>query len=159
MGTAITLKIPLTLVIINGLLVEIAGGRFVLPLAAIEECVELRRSQNERELTDNIAVIREEQVPFLVLRELLGLDGLRPEIEQIVTALIEDRRVGFVVDRVIGQHQTVIKSLGRIYRGVKEVSGATILGDGRVALILDLQNLVNKMEQQRQATGKAETGR
>ena len=69
-----------------------------------------------------------------------------PEIEQIVITESGDTRVGFAVDSVIGQHQTVIKSLGNYYRDVEGISGATILGDGAVALILDLPKLVQKAE-------------
>lgn len=143
-GTAITLKLPLTLVIIDGLLVSIGNDRFVLPLASVEECVELKRSSLDD--GQNLATIRGELVPYLVLRDFLQIKGKHPEIEQIVTTVIDRRRVGFVVDRVIGQHQTVVKSLGRVYRNVEEISGATILGDGRVALILDLSKLVAKAE-------------
>lgn len=143
-GAAITLKIPLTLVIIDGLLVSIGRDRFVLPLAAVEECVELMRPPEGE--GQNLATIRGELVPYIVLRDQLHIEGAHPDIEQIVAAVIDERRVGFVVDRVIGEHQTVIKSLGRIYRNVEEISGATILGDGRVALILDLAKIAETAE-------------
>ena len=72
------------------------------------------------------------------------MGGNTPSIEQIVTARVDGLRIGFVVDQVVGEYQTVIKTLGRVYRNIKEVSGATILGDGQVALILDLPRLVQK---------------
>jgi len=145
-GTTITLKLPLTLAIIDGLLVRIEDHHYIMPLSAIEECVELTREDVEKSHGKNLADIRGEIVPYIRLREEFALFGTAPEIEQIVTARINDRRIGFVVDEVVGEHQTVIKSLGRIYRDVDDVSGATILGDGRVALILDLPKLLNNTE-------------
>jgi two-component system chemotaxis sensor kinase CheA len=146
-GTTITMKLPLTLAIIDGLLVEIGEESFVMPLSAIEECVELKRGDAEKHHGQNLITIRGELVPYILLRDLFKIHGEPPVIEQIVTTQTDGRRVGFVVDQIVGQHQTVIKPLGRMYRGVEEVSGATVLGDGRVVLILDLQKLVKKAEQ------------
>jgi two-component system chemotaxis sensor kinase CheA len=145
-GSTITLKLPLTLAIIDGLLVEVGQESYVMPLASIEECVELRRSETEKRHGQNLATIRGELVPYILLRDLFQTPGAPPSIEQIVTTQVDGRRVGFAVDQIVGQHQTVIKSLGRVYRDVEEVSGATILGDGRVVLILDLPKLVQRAE-------------
>jgi two-component system chemotaxis sensor kinase CheA len=87
-------------------------------------------------------------VPYIPLRDQFGISGARPDIEQIVIAGIRGTKVGFVVDNVVGEHQTVIKSLGKMYRDVKGVSGATILGDGTVALILDMGVLLQAIELQ-----------
>ncbi|GAB4301825.1 MAG: chemotaxis protein CheA [Desulfuromonadia bacterium] len=146
-GTTITLKIPLTLAIIDSLLVTIAGGYYVLPLAPVEECIELTREDVQNSHGRNLANVRGEIIPYVSLRELFGLSGDRPAIEQIVIASLQGVRVGFVVDGVVGEHQTVIKSLGRLYRDVKGISGATILGDGTVALILDMPTLLKQVEQ------------
>lgn len=145
-GTTITLKLPLTLAIIDGLLVRIDDQHFILPLSSIEECIELTRADVERAHGKRLATIRGEIVPYIRLRDEFRMPGKGPDIEQIVTAKLDGHRVGFVVDEVVGGHQTVIKSLGRAYRNVAEVSGATILGDGRVALILDLPKLVQTAE-------------
>ncbi len=136
-GTTITLKIPLTLAIIESLLVKIGTDHFVLPLAMIEECVELSRGDVAAAHGRNVAVVRGSLTPYISLREQFGIAGERPDIEQIVIASVQGVRIGFVVDFVVGEHQTVIKPLGRIYQDVKGISGATILGDGTVALILD----------------------
>jgi two-component system, chemotaxis family, sensor kinase CheA len=141
-GTTITLKLPLTLAIIDGLLVRIAESFFVLPLSAIEECVELTRADVEESHGSNIVHIRGEVVPYIPLRERFGITGDSPSIEQIIINRVGEERIGLVVDQVIGQHQTVIKNLGKVYREIKEVSGATILGDGTVALIVDIAHLV-----------------
>ncbi len=149
-GTTITLKLPLTLAIIDGLLVEIGEESFVMPLSAVEECVELKRAENGNNHGNNLIMIRGELLPYIILRDLFKIPGSAPSIEQIVTTQVDGRRIGFVVDQVIGQHQTVIKSLGRMYRDADEISGATILGNGRVVLILDLPKLVEKAEQAQQ---------
>ena len=146
MGTTITLKLPLTLAIIDGLLVRIEDHHYIMPLSAIEECVELTREDVDKAHGKNLADIRGEIVPYIRLREKFMINGEAPAIEQIVTARMDGNRIGFVVDEVVGGHQTVIKSLGRIYRDIEDVSGATILGDGRVALILDLPKLVHSAE-------------
>lgn len=145
-GTRFLLKLPLTLAIIEGLLVHIAGEEFVMPLAAVEECIELTREGAAQSHGRNLIKVRGEIVPYVRLREEFSLGGERPEIEQVVIATLEGLRVGFVVDHVVGEHQTVIKNLGSMYRDVSGVSGATILGDGRVALILDLPQLAERAE-------------
>jgi two-component system, chemotaxis family, sensor kinase CheA len=155
-GTTITLKLPLTLAIIDGLLVEIGEESFVMPLSAVEECVELKRSENGGNHGNNLIMIRGELLPYIVLRDLFKIPGSPPAIEQIVTTQMDGRRIGFVVDQVIGQHQTVIKSLGRMYQNAEEISGATILGNGSVVLILDLPKLIEKAERVHQQRLTAE---
>jgi two-component system chemotaxis sensor kinase CheA len=88
--------------------------------------------------------VRGELIPYVRLRELFGEPEGGPDIEKIVIGRHENQRVGLVVDRVLGNHQTVIQSLGKFYRNIECVSGATIMGDGRVALILDLAGLVRQ---------------
>ena len=141
-GTTVTLRLPLTLAIIEGLLVEIDSQYFILPLPVVHECVELTRLDVERSNGKDIANIRGEIVPYIRLRETFGMHSSRPDIEQIVITEVGRERIGFVVDHVIGEHQTVIKSLGKVYRNVHGISGATILGDGTVALIMDVTRLV-----------------
>ena len=140
-GTAITLKIPLTLAIIDGLLVEAGGAYFVLPLSNISEVIELARNGSNGSSRKTLVTVRDQLVPYTVLRERFGVSGEPPDIEQVIIAETHDGRHGFVVDRVIGDHHTVIKKLGGLYKHVDEVSGATILGNGTVALILDVDKL------------------
>ncbi len=146
LGTTITLKLPLTLAIIDGLLVNISDEFFVLPLSSVEECIELSSDDIEKAHGRHIVNIRGEIVPYVNLRERFNITGERLSIEQVVVANIKGMRVGFVVDKVIGQHQTVLKTLGKVYKNVEGVSGATILGDGTVALILDIIRLAEKEE-------------
>ena len=147
-GTTITLKLPLTLAIIDGLLVEVGDGRYVLPLSVVEECVELTREDVAGAHGRHITHVRGEIVPYILLRESFAIDGKAPEVQQIVITESPGGKVGFVVDKVIGEHQTVIKNMGRVYRNVDVISGATILGDGTVALIMDVPKLVQGVEAQ-----------
>ena len=140
-GTRVTLRLPLTLAIIDGLLVSVGEACYVLPLANILECIELTLADIQRANGKHMANVREEIVPYIRLREHFNIPTPRPEIEQIMVVQTEQGRYGFVVDRVLGNCQTVIKNLGRFYRHVQLVSGATILGNGRVALILDPERL------------------
>jgi two-component system chemotaxis sensor kinase CheA len=145
-GTVITVTLPLTLAIVEGLLVAIGKNHFVIPLSLVEECVELTPEDIKKTHGKNIAFIRNELVPYIRLRNEFNIHGERPVIEQIVVTGRNGERIGFVVDKVIGEHQTVIKSLGKFYRNVEGISGATILGDGTVALIVDVPNISKNAE-------------
>jgi two-component system, chemotaxis family, sensor kinase CheA len=142
-GTAVTLRLPLTLAIIEGMLVRVGRGRYSIPLSAVEECVELPRDAMAADSGRNFLNIRGSLVPFLRLRELFKT---RTEIEphqKVVIVSAGESRVGLVVDQVIGNSQTVVKSLTKLHSDVETFSGATILGDGTVALILDVAHLVS----------------
>ena len=146
-GTTIRVRIPLTLAIIDSLLVAIGEDCYVIPLSIVEECIELTRADVAASHGRNLVRVRDQLVPYVHLRKEFAINGEPPEIEQVVVTSHNGQRVGFVVDHVIGEHQTVIKSLGRMYRDVQGLSGATILGDGKVALILDIPQLIQRAEQ------------
>ena len=141
-GTSITVRLPLTLAIIDGLQVQAGGEYYVVPLGLVEECVELARDEDGQRR--RIVNLRGEVAPVLSLREAFGLGGQPPAIEPIVVARVDGERIGIAVDRVVGEHQTVIKTLGRLYRDVDAFSGATIRGDGSMALIIDVAALVRR---------------
>ncbi len=141
-GTTISLTLPLTLAIIDGLLIQVAGDQFIVPMSAVTENVELTRSDRGRNNGRNVFAVRGDLIPYIDLRTHFRIGGEPPEIEKIVIVRHQEHRVGLTVDRVLGSHQTVIQSLGRFYKGTDVVSGATITGDGRVALILDIAGLV-----------------
>jgi two-component system, chemotaxis family, sensor kinase CheA len=141
-GTDVTLRLPLTLAIIDGLLVRVAEAHFIVPLSNVVECVELTQRDIQEAHGNHIAYVRGEIVPYIRLSEYFRMEIEQPEREQILVVETEHGRYGFAVDQVLGDHQTVIKNLGKLYRSVQVVSGATILGDGRVALILDPHRLV-----------------
>jgi len=155
-GSTITLRIPLTLAIIEGLLVRVGEGRYVIPLAAVEECLELSLEEDLRSRGRSIITLRERLVPFLRLRDLFAT-GTKPDTYQkIVVVGTGAERVGLVVDQIVGNHQTVIKAMSPLHRNVAAFAGATILGDGSVALILDIAQLIalsQPREERRLAAG------
>jgi len=150
-GTTISATLPLTLAIIDGLLVEIGSDQFIIPMSTVQENVELVPAERARHNGRNAVAIRGELVPYVYLRETFAIGGAEPELEKIVIVRHGADRVGLVVDRVLGSHQTVIQSLGRFYRDIEVLSGATIMGDGRVALILDLAGLIRVADARAQA--------
>jgi two-component system chemotaxis sensor kinase CheA len=137
-GSKVDLRIPLTLAIIDGLLVRVANARYVIPVSAVEECLELTPAQDLRSTGRSFLTIREALVPFVRLRELFRT-GTQPDpYQKIVVISTGTDRVGLVVDQILGDYQTVIKPLSPFHAQVGSFSGATILGDGSVALILDV---------------------
>ncbi len=147
-GSEVSLRIPLTLAIIDGLLVRVGTGRYVIPLSAVEECLELSLEEDLRSRGRSFISLRDSLVPFLRLRDLFRT-GTKPDMHQkVVVISTGTERVGMVVDQIIGDHQTVIKSMSKLHHDVATFSGATILGDGSVALILDVAHLVAAGQQQ-----------
>lgn len=141
-GTTVRLRLPLTLAIIDGLLVEVGGEKYTIPLAAVEECVELPPDRASAQGGSSYLNIRGTLVPFLRLRTLFGVSDTPPDFQKVVIVSFSNVRVGLAVDRIVANNQTVIKQLSRLHLGLKCFSGATILGDGTVALILDVAQLV-----------------
>lgn len=141
-GSVVSLRIPLTLAIIDGLLVRVGASRFVIPLANVEECVELSPAQDLRSTGRSLITLRDELVPFIRLREQFKTGTAPDPHQKIVVVSTGQDRVGLVVDQILGDHQTVIKPLSSFHADVGSFSGATILGDGGVALILDIPTLV-----------------
>jgi len=142
-GATLSFKLPLTLAIIDGLLVRVGTQRYVIPLSVVDECVELRAEGNGRTSGIDFLNIRGETVPFLRLRTLFHVDGETEKFQKIVIVSAGGGRIGLVVDQLLGNYQTVIKSLSRLHADVGIFSGATILGDGAVALILDVPRLID----------------
>lgn len=147
-GSDVSLRIPLTLAIIDGLLVRVGTGRYVIPLSAVEECLELSVEEDLRSRGRSFISLRDSLVPFLRLRELFQT-GTQPErYQKVVVISTGAERVGLVVDQIIGDHQTVIKAMSKLHEDIAMFSGATILGDGSVALILDVAHLVAAGQQE-----------
>jgi two-component system, chemotaxis family, sensor kinase CheA len=158
-GTCISITLPLTLAIIDGLLVQIGDDQFIVPMASVTENVELPRSERARNNGRNVIAVRGELVPYIDLRNVFRMQGDASAIEKVVIVQHEGDRVGLVVDRVLGTHQTVIQSLGKFFKGINVVSGATIMGDGRVALILDIAAIVRFANRECQAAAAVWSGR
>ncbi len=141
-GSSVTLRLPLTLAIIDGLLIRVGEARYIIPLSAVEECIELTAEAEARAKGRSFLNVRGELVPFLRLRDVFDAEGQADPHQKVIVTSIGDTRVGLVVDQIIGSHQTVIKSLSKLHSDVTMFSGATILGDGTAALIMDVAQLV-----------------
>lgn len=143
-GTTITVRLPLTLAILDGLTVGVAGETFFIPLETVVESVELPPEEGQEE-GRGVLNLRGEDLPYLRLRHLFGLEGASPRRENVVVVeSARGRRAGLVVDALHGQSQAVIKPLAKLFRGLPGISGSTILGSGRVALILDVPGLLRR---------------
>ncbi|OWT75469.1 MULTISPECIES: chemotaxis protein CheA [unclassified Achromobacter] len=138
-GTLVTVRLPLTLAIIDGFQVGVGRSRFVLPLDMVDECVAFSAVEGGS-YTD----LRGHVLPFIRLREMFALPGQAGVRENIVVVRHGSQRCGLVVDTLLGETQAVIKPLARIFAGVRGISGSSILGSGEVALILDVPALMEK---------------
>jgi two-component system chemotaxis sensor kinase CheA len=144
-GTAIAIRLPLTLAILEGMTVEIGGESFIIPLSFISEAF-LPQAGQVKSIASGPQVIqiRDSYVPLLTLEHLLHIraSAAQPEDAIMIVVEVEGRRAALAVDRLLGQQQVVIKSLEANYRRVPGIAGATVLGNGRVALILDANALI-----------------
>jgi two-component system chemotaxis sensor kinase CheA len=138
-GTTVTVRLPLTLAIIDGFQVGVGNSAFVVPLDMIEECVELAAEPGH-----DYANLRGRVLPFIRLRELFGVAGEPPRRENIVVLKHAGQMAGLVVDALVGEIQSVIKPMNRLFGAVRCISGSSILGSGEVALILDVPALVQQ---------------
>jgi two-component system chemotaxis sensor kinase CheA len=143
-GTSIQIRLPLTLAIIEGFGVGIGVETYVIPVDRVVECMELPRKGGPRE-RHGILQLRGEALPYVRLRDVFGARGAEPERESVVVVRHDLTRAGIVVDRLHGQNQAVIKPLGDPFRDVRALCGSTILGDGRVAFILDIPGLLENL--------------
>ncbi len=136
-GSRFTIRLPLTLAIIDGFLVGVDAASFVIPLDTVVECLELKQEAVDRHYLN----LRGEVLPCVRLRELFEVPGNLPTRENVVVVRIGGQKAGIVVDQLLGEFQTVIKPLANIFRNLRGIGGSTILGSGEVALILDVQAL------------------
>ena len=143
-GSTIRIRLPLTLAIIDGFLVGVGDSSFVIPLDMVMECIELTEQEREETRRQSYINLRGEVLPFLKLRDMFHENESHATRENIVVVQYGEQKAGFVVDELMGEFQTVIKPLGKIFQQLKGVSGATILGSGEVAVILDVPNLVQR---------------
>ncbi|WP_317898011.1 chemotaxis protein CheA [Aurantibacillus circumpalustris] len=153
-GTTLTIKLPLTLSIIDGLLVSIDSVNYIIPLSVITKCF----SVNNKDMIgsfNNLIVLDEEQVPFIHLREEFGYNSLAAGQSQMIVVNNGERKVGISVDNIIGEYQAVVKPLGKYYKKQDFVSGASILGDGTIALVLDTNKVIDLYTQNTQKEEKS----
>ncbi|MFO7844476.1 MAG: chemotaxis protein CheA [Bacteroidales bacterium] len=140
-GTTLTIKLPLTLSIIDGLLVKIAENHYIIPLNAVDK-IYATEHENVVDVFNNMIILDGEQIPFYYLREEFDFPEGTQAIEQVIVVSYSDQKIGLVVDDVIGEYQAVLKSLGKLYKQQEIISGATILGDGTVALVMDPNKII-----------------
>ena len=141
-GTTITIRLPLTLSIIDGLLVEVDNKKYIIPMASVRENFNY---DDKLKYTDgrDIIVIRDEMIPLIKLRDIFNIMDNNLIRSQIVIVRIANERIGVLVDKIIGPHQTVIQPFSSLVKGVNVFSGATILEDGNISLIIDLMELID----------------
>jgi two-component system chemotaxis sensor kinase CheA len=139
LGTTVKVRLPLTLAIINGFLVGVGKSVFVVPLEMIDECVDFSAATGH-----DFTNLRGNVLPFVRLRELFAIEGAKGQRENIVVVKHAGHKTGLVVDTLLGEFQTVIKPLGRIFSQLKCISGSSVLGTGEVALILDVPALIRQ---------------
>jgi two-component system, chemotaxis family, sensor kinase CheA len=142
-GTTFIISLPLTLSILDGLLVKIGDADFIFPLNTVTKCYEVTTRQLESAFNNWIA-LDGERVPFIYLRESFGITIDKPVYSQVIIVPFDGKNVGIAVDKIIGEYQAVLKPLGQLYKEQDEFSGATILGDGSVALMLDTHKVIRK---------------
>jgi len=146
-GSTVNMKLPITMAIIDGLLFSVADELFVVNISVVSECVELTSAIQLAAGERDILKLRDTIVPYVYLRDILNIPGTPPEHQQIIIINTHEQTLGLVVDSVAGKHQTVVKSTGRVFSNVREVTGATILGNGRIALILDTNIIAQKVHE------------
>jgi two-component system chemotaxis sensor kinase CheA len=144
-GTTITIRLPLTLAIIDGFLVKVGGTHFVVPLEMIVECIELTQRQIEEMRENNYINLRGSLLPLVDLREYFETEHTESKRENIVIVRFGQKSVGLIVNELHGEFQTVIKPMGAVFKNVQGVGGATILGSGEVAMILDIPILLQSI--------------
>ncbi len=152
-GSRFAIRLPLTLAIIDGFLVGVGAASYVIPLDSVVECIELASGSDERDYVN----LRGEVLPFVRLREVFDVQGDAPARQNVVVVQYAGLKAGIVVDQLLGEFQTVIKPLGSIFRHLKGIGGSTILGSGEVALIVDVQALVQRCAQREAQTGHVDS--
>ena len=164
-GSTIAIRLPLTLAIIDGFQVRVGDAQYIVPLDMVDECIELNESLREKDGNANYLNLRGEILPFVHLKDMFRVKGYEDsernaemsDIEgrhrdNIIVVQFGGKKAGFVVDELLGEHQTVIKPLGKVFRNLKGISGTTILGSGEVAMIIDIPEMVSRVVNSQQKT-------
>ncbi|MFN3357363.1 MAG: chemotaxis protein CheA [Pseudomonas sp.] len=154
-GTVVRIRLPLTLAIINGFLVGIDQSTYVIPLDMVQECIELDERQRQSSRDNGYLDLRGEVLPLVDLRDHFSHEGPAARRQNVVVVRYAEHKAGLVVDDLLGEFQTVIKPLGKLFGALRGISGSTILGSGAVALILDVPALLNQIVQLEARTPQA----
>ncbi|MFC1670126.1 chemotaxis protein CheA, partial [Spirochaetota bacterium] len=145
-GTSMIIRLPLTLAIIDGFLVQVGDSKYILPLGMVSECIDLTFEENKGICSGNLLELRGEMIPILKLRDFFNESGEHSDREYLIIVENFNKKVGFIVDRTLGEYQTVIKPLNKLFGKIHWISGSTILGGGEVALILDVPKFINYIQ-------------
>jgi two-component system chemotaxis sensor kinase CheA len=145
-GTTIRIHLPLTLAIIDGFMVKLADSFYVLPLDMVTECTEVDKNELDSKEGGNYINLRGDVLPFMKMREFFREQGEEPAKQKVIVVEHARNKIGLVVDDLIGEFQTVIKPLGKIFSSLEWLSGSTILGTGEVAYILDIPKLIKNAQ-------------
>jgi len=137
-GTKIILRLPLTLAIIDGFCIGVGTETYVIPLDSVVECLALAEQEHNQNDDTGVVNLRGEVLPYIRLRNLFSLNGALTTRENLVVVKHGNDRIGLVVETLYGETQIVIKPLGKLFQHLQGISGSAILGNGRVALILDI---------------------
>ncbi|KRP62055.1 chemotaxis protein CheA [Pseudomonas orientalis] len=154
-GTVVRIRLPLTLAIINGFLVGIDQSTYVIPLDMVQECIELDETRRQSSHDNGYLDLRGEVLPLVDLRKHFSHEGPAARRRNVVVVRYAEHKAGLVVDDLLGEFQTVIKPLGKLFGALRGISGSTILGSGAVALILDVPALLNQLVQLEARTPQA----
>lgn len=144
-GTVVRIRLPLTLAIINGFLVGIGQSTYVIPLDMVQECIELSEDDGVCSREQGYLDLRGEVLPLVYLRDHFHHEGPASRRQNVVVVRYAELKAGLVVDDLLGEFQTVIKPLGKLFGALRGISGSTILGSGAVALILDVPALLTQI--------------
>jgi len=147
-GTTISIRLPLTLAIIDGFLVGVGKSSYVVPLDVVVECIEINEEEQKQTQMQRYINLRGEVLPFMRLCDYFGESRDEDARENIVVVQYGTFKAGLVVDALLGEFQTVIKPMGKVLQKLNGISGATILGSGDVAMILDVPNLIHRAVEQ-----------
>ena len=154
-GTTITIKLPPSMSIIDGLLVQVYDTRFIIPVSSVDQIFGITNKQIQNTFNNTIILVGE-VIPFYSLREEFGFDEIQDENEMVQAVIVkyENKRVALILDRVVGEYQAVLKPLGKLFREQESVSGASILGDGSIALVLDTNKFIYMSNNNKQFINK-----
>ena len=152
-GTTLTLELPMTLSIIDGLLVKVSDNQYVIPIANIEK-IHAIEDVSFGNTINHIVSIGDEQFPYIDVREVFETKNEDSGGKQLILVKFEDRKVGLLVDQVVGEYQTVVKPLGRFLKKQENISGATIMGDGSIALVMDTNRMIHNNASKKYRTKK-----
>jgi two-component system chemotaxis sensor kinase CheA len=149
-GTIIRMHLPLTLAIIDGFLIKVEEMHYIVPLEMVVECIDITEEINLDRKAGDFFSVRGEIIPFVTLSELFKTNKNSEEKyegDSIIIVKYARKSAGLLVDQLLGKFQAVIKPLGKLFKNLNWISGATILGDGSVALILDIPRLINHVQE------------